>query len=83
MSILKIENDTFYQDSQGDVIDDRNETYYQRDRTSMVIKSNKILLAHLIKEVDIIKDRQGIDPVEVLLSLILEEEILSVTKEIL
>ena len=83
MSILKIENDTFYQDSQGDVIDDRNETYYQRDRTSMVIKSNKILLAHLIKEVDIIKDQQGIDPVEVLLSLILEEEILSVTKEIL
>ena len=53
----------------------------KEDRTNMVIKSGKILLARLIEEEDIIKGQQVIDPVEVLLNLILEEKILWITKE--
>ena len=53
----------------------------KEDRINMVKKSAKMLLAHLIKEDDIIKGQQVIDPVEILLNLILEEEILWITKQ--
>ena len=47
----------------------------------MVKKSAKMLLAHLIEEEDIIKGQKVIDLVEILFNLILEEEILWITKE--
>ena len=50
-------------------------------RPNIVIKSAKILLAHLIEEEDIIKGQQMIDPVEILLNLILEDQTLWIAKE--
>ena len=42
----------------------------KEDRTEIVIKSAKILLADLIEEEDIIKGQQVIDPVEILLNFL-------------
>ena len=42
----------------------------KEDRTEIVIKSTKILLADLIGEEDIIKGQQVIDPVEILLNFL-------------
>ena len=50
-------------------------------RPNIVVKSAKILLAHLIEEEDIIKGQQMIDPVEILLNLILEDQTLWIAKE--
>ena len=80
-SDIKVESDIFYQkDSQGDDIDDQNETYCEGGQNQYGYKSAKILLTHLIEEKDIIKGQQVTDPVEILFSLIPEEKTLWITE---